>query len=77
VPTTHGASHGHGVYTATTSAVAQGVGARTRSVILSRARQGTCGASHMDITAHSWSGGGDCIVFRHSAQLLPVFVVHC
>jgi hypothetical protein len=76
VPTVHGASHGQGVYTATTSAVAQGIGVQTRSVMLSRALRGTVGASYVDTTAHSWPGGARCIVFRDSAQLLPVFVVH-
>jgi hypothetical protein len=76
VPSVHGASYGQGVYTATTSAVAQGVGAQTRSVILSRALQGTSGTSHTDTAAHSWTGGANCIVFKDSAQLLPVFVVH-
>jgi hypothetical protein len=72
----HGASHGQGVYTATASIVSQGVGGQTRSVILSRALPGTVGASYADAAAHSWSAGSDCLVFRESAQLLPVFVVH-
>jgi hypothetical protein len=76
VPSINGASHGQGVYTATTSTVAQGVGALPRCVILSRALQGKSGTSHTDNTAHSWPAGGGCIVFRESAQLLPVFVVH-
>jgi hypothetical protein len=77
VPTAHGAKHGHGVYTATASAVAQSIGAQTRSVILSRALQGKTGTSHTDKSADSWPAGGPgCIVFRDSAQLLPVFVVH-
>jgi hypothetical protein len=76
VPTVHGASHGQGVYTATTSAVAQGVGVQTRSVIQSQALQGRSGNTHVDTTAHSWPGGASCIVFRDSAQLLPVFVIH-
>jgi hypothetical protein len=76
VPSMHGDKFGQGVYTATISAVAQRLGLHTRSVILSRALQGKAGKAYADTSAHSWPGGLSCIVFRDSAQLLPVPVVH-
>jgi hypothetical protein len=76
VPSMHGDKFGQGVYTATISAVSQRLGLQTRSVILSRALQGKTGKAYADTAAHSWPGGLSCIVFRDSAQLLPVFVVH-
>jgi hypothetical protein len=73
VPRAYGASHGEGVYTSTTVGGAKhGAGC----VILSRALNGAHG-THGTTGVHSWSGGGTCIVFKDTEQLLPVFVVRC
>jgi hypothetical protein len=72
VPQAHGASHGPGVYTATTSGGAI-VGAGC--VILARALKGVHSV-RSTASADSWGASTQCLVFRDTAQLLPVFVVH-
>jgi hypothetical protein len=72
VPQAHGASHGPGVYTATTSGGAI-VGAGC--VILSRALKGVHSV-RTAASADSWGASTQCLVFKDTAQLLPVFVVH-
>jgi hypothetical protein len=72
----NGATFGSGVFTATAANEACQYNSDSGCVILSRALQGKSGKSHADNTAHSWPAGDDCIVFRESAQLLPVFVIH-
>ena len=72
MPQAHGASHGHGVYTATTSGGAI-VGAGC--VILARALKGVHSV-RSTASADSWGASIQCLVFRDTAQLLPVFMVH-
>jgi hypothetical protein len=77
VSTANGAQYGRGVYTATSSIKACKYSTDSGCLILSRSLQGKSGASHTDNIAQSWPGGDEgCIVFRDSAQLLPVFVIH-
>ena len=71
----NGAAYGRGVYAATGPKTPENYAGTSNKVILSRAIVGNLGQSECD-SCDAWKPKADWIVFRHPAQLLPVYVVH-
>ena len=71
----NGATHGHGVYTATGPRRPERYAPNSKKIILARALPGISGTAETD-HCDSWRPEKDYVIFRQGDQLLPVYVIH-